>query len=114
MRYAFARLGDFKIYGCSGFALSILINGEYRLNGVIEVDGLPINFSDINKIDGVDTFDYGFLYGAGVERKLFGKQCFFEYRFTIGWNILMMPTAEGEDPAPLRNQDYIFTLGIYL
>ena len=114
MRYAFARLGGCTIYGCSGFALSILLNGEYRLSGVAEVDGLPVSFSDTNKIDDVDTFDYGFLYGAGVECTLFGKQCFFEYRFTIGWNILMMPTAEGEDPAPLRNQDYIFTLGLYL
>lgn len=37
-----------------------------------------------------------------------------EYRFTIGWNTLMMPTFEGEDPASLRNQDYIFTWGMYL
>jgi len=113
MRYSFLRLGKCTIYGCSGFALSILLNGEYRLSGIAEVDGIPVNFSDTNKIEGVDIFDYGFLYGAGVDCILFGKQCFFEYRFTIGWNILMMPTAEGEDPAPLRNQDYIFTLGMY-
>ena len=114
MRYTFARLGNFTIYGCSGFALSILLNGEYRLSGVAEVEGVPASFSDTNKIKALDTFDYGFLYGAGIGFELFEKQCFFEYRFTIGWNILMMPTAEGEAPAPLRNQDYIFTLGLYL
>jgi hypothetical protein len=114
MRYAFAKVKNCTIYGCSGFTLSILLNGEYRLDGIAEIDGIPISFSDTNKIKGVDTFDYGFLYGAGVEGKLFGKQCFFEYRFTIGWNILMMPTAEGEEPAPLRNQDYLFTVGLYL
>jgi len=113
MRYAFIRVGDFTLYGCSGYTLSILLNGEYRLSGVAEINGIPVSFTDVNKIDGLDIFDYGFLYGAGVDTKLFGKQCFFEYRFTIGWNTLMMPTAEGEDPAPLRNQDYIFTLGMY-
>jgi hypothetical protein len=62
----------------------------------------------------VDIFDYGFLYGAGLDFPLFKKNCFFDYRFNIGWNTLMMPTSEGQDPAPLRNQDYTFTLGFYL
>ena len=114
MRYKFAKLGDFAIYGCSGFALSILLNGDYRLSGSAEIEGEWIDFLDERKIEGVDVFDYGFLYGAGIEAELLGKQCFFEYRFTIGWNTLMMPTAEGEDPAPLRNQDYTFTVGFYL
>ena len=114
MRYRFARLGKCTLYGSSGFALSILLNGTYRLSGTVEIDGEPARFRDNDKIKGVDTFDYGFLYGAGVECNLWGKACFFEYRFTIGWNILNMPTAEGEDPAPLRNQDYLFTVGMYL
>jgi hypothetical protein len=114
MRLAFVRVKGCNIYCTSGFALSILLNGEYRMSGVAEVKGVPLAFSNTNKIKSVDIFDYGFLYGAGVERKIFGKRCFFEYRFTIGWNTLMMPTAEGEDPAPLRNQDYCFTLGMYL
>jgi hypothetical protein len=114
MRYSFAKVKNCTIYGCSGFTLSIFLNGEYRLSGVVELEGVPISFSDTNEIKGVDTFDYGFLYGAGVDCMLFGKQCFFEYRFTIGWNTLMMPTAEGEEPAPLRNQDYLFTIGLYL
>lgn len=114
LRYTFVRLGKINIYGSSGFALSILLNGEYRLNGIVEENGNPILFSDTKNVDDLDIFDYSFLYGAGVETEIFGKQCFFEYRFTIGWNILMMPTAEGEDPASLRNQDYIFTLGFYL
>lgn len=112
-RYIFLRLGKLKIYGCSGFALSILLNGEYRLEGVVDVEGVPTPFGLTDKIEGLDTFDYAFLFGSGVDFKLFGKDWFFEYRFTIGWNTLMMPTFEGEDPAPLRNQDYIFTLGMY-
>jgi len=113
-RYTFVKLGNFKIYGSSGFALSILLNGESKLNGIVEMGGTNIPFTESTKLEGVDTFDYGFLYGAGVEFKLFKKNCFFEYRFNIGWNTLMMPTFAGQDPAPLRNQNYIFSLGIYL
>jgi hypothetical protein len=115
-RYTFVKLGNFKIYGTSGFALSILLNGESSLNGTVDVGGgtiLPIP-PESTKLEGVDIFDYGFLYGAGVDFNLFKKNCFFDYRFTIGWNTLMMPTSAGQDPAPLRNQDYTFTLGIYL
>jgi hypothetical protein len=114
MRLAFLRVKNCTLYTTSGFALSILLNGEYRLSGVAEIEGVPLAFSRTNQVKSVDIFDYGFLYGAGVERRIFGKKCFFEYRFTIGWNTLMMPTAEGEDPAPLRNQDYLFTAGLYL
>jgi hypothetical protein len=112
-RYVFAKWGDFKIYGSSGFALSILLKGESRTNGLITMGGMQIPFAESTKMEGVDTFDYGFLYGAGLEFNLFNKKCFFEYRFHIGWNTLLMPTSAGQAPAPLRNQDYIFTLGMY-
>ena len=113
-RYTFVKLGNFKIYGSSGFALSILLNGESDLNGVVDVGGMQIPIAESTKLEGVDIFDYGFIYGAGLDFNLFKKNCFFEYRFNIGWNTLMMPTSAGQDPAPLRNQDYIFALGIYL
>jgi hypothetical protein len=113
--YTFVRLGDFSIYGSSGFALSILLGGESRLDGTVDVGGGNlIPFNESTNLEGVDIFDYGFLYGAGLNFNLLSKKCFFEYRFNIGWNTLMMPTSEGQDPAPLRNQDYIFALGIYL
>jgi len=112
-RYTFVKLGNFKIYGSSGFSLSILLNGKSELSGVVEMGGTKIPLTRSTKLEGVDTFDYSFLYGAGLDFDLLGKECFFEYRFTIGWNTLMMPTSAGQDPAPLRNQDYIFTLGMY-
>ena len=115
-RYTIVRLFDLDIYGASGFALSIMLDGEYRLSGSVLVgdDEEPSTFSETSQIRNVDIFDYGFLYGAGFEFELFDKKCFFEYRFNIGWNTLMMPTVEGGDPAPLRNQDYIFVLGFIL
>ena len=113
VRYTFVRFGNVNIYGSSGFALSILLNGESHLKGVVDMGGTQTVFAESTKLGGVDIFDYGFLYGAGLDVNLFSRSCFFEYRFNIGWNTLMMPTSKGQDPAPLRNQDYIFTLGMY-
>jgi len=114
MRYRMFRLGSTEIFGSSGFALSILLSGNYRLEGTVEINGEAAAFENKDALDSIDLFDYAFLYGAGMERMLFGHRTFLEYRFSIGWNILAMPTAEGEDPAPLRNQNYLFTLGLYL
>lgn len=114
MRLAFARVKNFNIYLSTGFSMSILLNGEYRLSGTVEMDEGLISFKDTNKIDGVDIFDFGFLYGAGIDWMLWEKKFFFEYRYTIDWITLMLPTAEGEPPAPLRNMNYIFAVGFYL
>lgn len=114
MRYTFVKVGNFKIYGTSGFALSILLNGESSLNGTVDMGTTQIPFTDSTQLEGVDIFDYGFVYGAGVDFDLFKKNCFFDYRFNIGWNTLMMPTSDGQEPAPLRNQNYGFTFGIYI
>jgi hypothetical protein len=114
-RYKFVQLKKFGIYGSAGFALSILLNGDSRLDGSLDIgDGTLVPFTETTNLEGLDIWDYGFLYGAGIDFKLLNQDCFFEYRFNIGWNTLMMPTSTGQDPAPLRNQDYIFTLGIFL
>jgi hypothetical protein len=114
LRYTFVKLGEVKIYGTSGFVLSFLINGESRVEGEIDLGNGPYPFSQSTKMEGVDIFDYSFLYGLGLDFNFLNKNFFFEYRQTIGWNTLMMPTAQGEDPAPLRNQAYTFTLGMFI
>ena len=113
-RYTFVKIGDFGIFGSTGFGLSMLLGGEYNTDGEIEIDEYLIPFEESGNTDGLDTFDYSFLYGLGVHFNLLNQQCFFSYRQTIGWNTLMMPTFGGEEPAPLRNQAYTFTLGIIL
>lgn len=112
-RYTFAKIGSVGIFGSSGFALSVLLNGEYTVDGDIDIGGNLVSFSQDGDTDGLDQFDYSFIYGLGVKFNLFDQNWFLDYRQTIGWNTLLMPTFEGEDPAPLRNQAYAFTLGIY-
>jgi hypothetical protein len=112
-RYTFIRIGSVGIFGSSGFALSVLLNGKYSVEGDIDIGGNTVSFEQADDTDGLDQFDYSFIYGLGVKFNLFDKNWFFDYRQTIGWNTLLMPTFGGEEPAPLRNQAYAFTLGMY-
>lgn len=114
MRYTIVKIKEVGIYLNSGFALSYLLEGEYKIDGTIEIGGALSPFGDSGKTDVLDEFDYSFVYGAGCEYQLLNKSWFFEYRQTIGWNTLMMPTLDPNDPAPLRNQCYTFSLGMYL
>jgi hypothetical protein len=114
LKYTFVRIKNIGIYGNTGIALSLLINGDYNITTTIDT-GAPalIVTEESGDMEGLDIFDYSFIYGAGVDFKLLKKDFFFEYRMTIGWNTLAMPNASGADPVPLRNQDYILALGMY-
>lgn len=113
LRYTFVKIKSVGIYGSTGIALSLLLNGDYNITTTIEPGGPPVVTEESGDMKGLDTFDYSFLYGAGADFKLLKKDFFFEYRMTVGWNTLAMPNATGAEPVPLRNQDYIFTLGFY-
>jgi len=114
LKYKFVNIKNIGIYGSTGIALSLLINGDYNITTTINPGAPPLIVTEESgDMAGIDTFDYSFIYGAGVDFKLLKQDFFFEYRMTIGWNTLAMPNAEGADPVPLRNQDYIFALGMY-
>jgi hypothetical protein len=113
IKYKFAHIKNFGIYGSAGIALSLLLNGEYRITSTINMGGPPTIVKESGDTKGLDTFDYSFVYGAGTDFKLLNKDFFIEYRMTVGWNTLAMPNASGADPVPLRNQDYIFAVGMY-
>lgn len=114
LKYKFVNIKNVGIYGSTGIALSLLINGEYNITSTIDM-GNPVVIvnKESGNMKGLDTFDYSFVYGAGADFKLLNKDFFFEYRMTVGWNTLAMPNASGADPVPLRNQDYVFALGLY-
>ena len=113
IKYKFVNIKNFGIYGSTGIALSLLMNGEYRITSTINMGGPPAIVEESGDMKGLDTFDYSFVYGAGTDFRLFNKDFFIEYRMTVGWNTLAMPNASGADPVPLRNQDYIFAIGMY-
>lgn len=114
LKYKFVNFKNIGIYGSTGIALSLLIDGGYNITTTINTGTPPLIVTDESgDMAGIDTFDYSFIYGAGVDFKLLKQDFFFEYRMTIGWNTLAMPNAAGAEPVPLRNQDYIFALGMY-
>jgi hypothetical protein len=113
LKYKFVNIKNLGIYGSAGIALSLLMNGEYRITTTIDMGGPPVIVNESGDIKGLDTFDYSFVYGAGTDFKLLNKDFFIEYRMTVGWNTLAMPNASGAAPVPLRNQDYIFAVGMY-
>ena len=113
IKYKFVKIKNFGIYGSTGIALSLLMNGGYDITTTINVGGPPTIVEESGDMKGLDTFDYSFVYGLGTDFKLLNKDFFIEYRMTIGWNTLAMPNASGADPVPLRNQDYIFAAGMY-
>jgi len=113
LKYKFVNIKNFGIYGSTGIALSLLLNGDYNITTTINAGGPPIVVPESGNMKGLDTFDYSFVYGAGTDFKLLNKDFFFELRMTVGWNTLAMPNATGADPVPLRNQDYVFAVGLY-
>ncbi|MCE5346153.1 MAG: PorT family protein [Bacteroidales bacterium] len=113
IKYKFVNIKNFGIYSSAGIALSLLMNGEYRITSTINMGGPPAVVKESGNMKGLDTFDYSFVYGAGTDFKLLSKDFFVEYRMTVGWNTLAMPNASGANPVPLRNQDYIFAVGMY-
>jgi hypothetical protein len=114
LKYKFVNIGSFGIYGNTGIALTLLINGEYNITTTINPGAPPLIVQEESgDMEGLDMFDYSFVYGAGTDFKLLNKDFFFETRMTIGWNTLAMPNATGADPVPLRNQAYTFALGFY-
>ena len=113
LKYRFVKINNFGIYGSTGIALSLLMNGDYNITSTINMGGPPVIVEESGNMDGLDTFDYSFVYGFGTDFKLLNKDFFFDLRMTVGWNTLAMPNATGADPVPLRNQDYVFALGMY-
>ncbi len=113
IKYRFFKIREFGVYGSTGIALSLLLNGDYNITTTIDTGGLLIVVPESGDMKGLDTFDYSFVYGLGTDFKLLRQDFFLDVRMTIGWNTLQMPNASGADPVPLRNQDYVVALGMY-
>jgi len=113
------------LYGLTGFALSLKVHDRYVLRGDVDDGTQVVPLRADAAMPEVDLFDFGFVYGMGAGMKVAGRDLTLEYRFTVGWNSLKMPTYAyvpfGDEeilvdnpPVPLRNQSHWVTLGIRL
>jgi len=123
MRLSWLQWERSEVYSLTGTALSLRIHDRYRLAGQID-DGqqvVPVQ-ADADMAE-VDLFDYSFVHGLGWGFTAWKLRLLIEYRFTIGWNSLAMPTYAyvpfGNDqilvenePVPLKNQLHSVTVGI--
>jgi len=107
-----------KIYPIVGTAVSFKVGGKRTLNGKFFLPESDESFTEFvikedSNLSSVNMFDFGFVYGSAIITKTI-PEFVVEYRFTLGWDYLQLPTYELADPdfAELRNQTYSLLLGV--
>jgi hypothetical protein len=123
LRFTWHESPRWTLYSLSGTALSFKVRDRYVLEGELDDGEQVVPLRADSDMSEVDIFDYSFVYGFGLETPAFGRSLVLEYRFTIGWNTLMMPTYAyvpfgdetvliDNEPVPLKNQSHAVMLGI--
>jgi len=123
MRFTWLHSSSGNIYSLMGTALSLKISDRYSLRGVLDDGEQVVPISADSDMSEVEIFDYSFVYGLGCEFDAAGTSLLAEYRFSIGWNQLMMPTYAyvpfgdeqipiENEPVPLKNQTHSLMLGV--
>jgi len=122
-RFVWLRLDDASFYSLAGMAMSLKIADHYELRGEVTdgVETVPITAdSDMSE---VDLFDFSVIYGLGYEFESMDQTWLIEYRFSMSWSTLMVPTYAyvpfGDDElfidnpyVPLKNQNHSISLGV--
>lgn len=98
----------------TGTAMSLKLKGYHDLDGTVYFpDGEggfdPIHIQESSDLKNVNMFDYSFIYGGALH---FNSRIpiSLEYRFTLGWDYLSLPTYQLFDPVQLRNQTWSLML----
>ena len=125
LRYTLFRGGRTNFYTVAGTAMSLMLDGRYTLEGLLDDGSEQVPLTADADLSEVDMFDFSIVYGAGLDFSLAGLGLLAEYRFTMGWNTLYMPTYAyvpfedslilvDNEPVPLKNQSHALMLGIRL
>jgi hypothetical protein len=123
LRFAWLQGNRSELYSLVGTALSLKVRDHYALDGEVSDGDQTIPLRARADMSEVEMFDYSFVYGTGAEFDLGARGVLVEYRFTIGWNSLAMPTYAyvpfeddqlliENDPVPLKNQNHQVMVGI--
>ena len=103
--------------------MCLKVGDRYRLEGEVTDGEETIPLWADSDMSEVDMFDFALVYGFGLDFSFLGWGALVEYRFTMSWNTLAMPTYayvpfEDEeilvdnDPVPLKNQNHVIMFGI--
>jgi hypothetical protein len=123
LRFTWHESQRWTLYSLAGTALSFKVRDRYVLEGELDDGEQVVPLHADSDMSEVDLFDYSFVYGFGLETPAFGQSLVLEYRFSIGWNTLQMPTYAyvpfddeeiliDNEPVPLKNQSHAIMLGI--
>jgi hypothetical protein len=98
----------------TGSAMSLKLKGYHDLDGTVFFpDGNggfdPIRIRENSDLSSVNMFDYSLIYGGALRLKS-RIPISLEYRFTLGWDYLSLPTYQLFDPVQLRNQTWSLML----
>lgn len=103
----------FSTQAITGTAMAIKLKGKHSLDGVVYLpDG--DEFSEIvikekDDLSEVNMFDFSFVYGGSLSIKT-KLPISLQYRFTLGWDYLALPTYQLFEPVELRNQTWSLLL----
>lgn len=94
----------------AGTAMSLKLKGYHELEGKIyfpdgEDDFTEIRIWEESDLSDVNMFDFSFVYGGALKLQA-GYPFSLEYRFTLGWDYLYLPTYQLFEPVALRNQTW--------
>jgi hypothetical protein len=123
IRYTLFRSGDTDFYSLAGTAMSLKVDDRYILEGTLDDGSEQVPLTADDDMSEVDMFDFAMVYGTGLEFEMGSQTLLAEYRFTMGWNTLSMPTYAyvpfgdslvlvDNEPVPLKNQSHSLMLGI--
>jgi hypothetical protein len=97
----------------TGSAMAVKLKGKHDLRGMVYLpdgdDFTEIAISESDDLSEVNMFDFSFVYGGSLRFKT-KLPISLQYRFTLGWDYLALPTYEFFEPVELRNQAWSLLL----
>lgn len=101
---------NLELSAIAGTAMSLKLKGYYELQGAVYFPDGNGAYSEIpiwaeSDLSDVNMFDFSFIYGGALSLPA-RYPLSLEYRFTLGWDYLYLPTYQFFEPVALRNQTW--------
>ncbi|HOH98717.1 MAG TPA: porin family protein [Candidatus Cloacimonadota bacterium] len=107
------KASNWALHLITGTAMSIKVKGRHELEGKVFLpdgdDFSEIPITESSDLSSVNMFDFSFIYGGAVDLPV-KFPLSVEYRFTLGWDYLALPTYQFFEPVQLRNQAWSLML----
>ncbi|MDD2683045.1 MAG: outer membrane beta-barrel protein [Candidatus Cloacimonetes bacterium] len=94
----------------AGTAMAVKVKGYHELDGTVylpdqEGGSMTLPIWEESSLSDINMFDFSFVYGGALNFQA-KYPVSLEYRFTLGWDYLYLPTYKFFEPVALRNQTW--------